>query len=374
MAVGAMIDLGIDIGRLNEELKKLHFDDFSIDVQKTTKSGLVGTKFNVIEATPQHHHRTISDIFQIIDQSQINPEAKILSKRIFTALGEAEAFVHNKNINEIHFHEVGAVDSIVDIVAFAICFEMIAPEEVVSSPVNVGGGVIRCAHGLLPVPGPAVAELLKNVPIYSAHAESELTTPTGAAIIKTIASSFKRLPQIKVNAVGYGFGSKNFDFPNALRIFQGTIDQTNEVALIETNIDDMNPEIYSALFEELFKLGALDVFLNQVIMKKNRPGVVLSVLCRNEKSETIRAYILKNTSSFGLRYTTLQRDELERQEIELVTKYGKIKAKAGYLNGELIKISPEFDSCQALSQQIGVEFVKIYHEAMATAQGVRRVS
>ncbi len=273
--------------------------------------------------------------------------------------------VHNLPIEEVHFHEVGAVDSIVDIVGTAICMFMLKADSIYSSPLHLGSGFVKCSHGLIPVPAPATVEILKGIPVYSTGIQGELVTPTGAAIVKTLATQFTNLPAMKIEKTGYGTGKKSYGIPNALRVFFGQEIslkqlQPEELYLLETNIDDMSPEIYSFLFPLLFKKGALDVYLTNIIMKKGRPAVMLSVLCEPKNQAGLKNIIFMETTTLGIRQRIIRRDSLERKTITLDTGFGRIKAKAAFKDGRILRLSPEYEECKRVAEEQGIPLRKVY--------------
>ena len=356
MILGALVDAGLDITELSKELDKLKLDGFEITAEKKTIKGIAGTKVTVI-AEVQHHHRGLSDIFKIIDDSELTSKVKKTSKEIFQRLGEAEAKIHNKSVDEIHFHEVGAVDSIVDIVGAAIAFELLGIKKIYSSKLHVGTGTVDCAHGTLPVPAPATMELLKNVPVYSTGIEKELVTPTGAAVVTTLAEGYGGLPEMQIEKTGFGFGSHELDRPNFLRVVIGkSADgrQSDTTVLIETNIDDMNPQYYDHIMEVLFDAGAKDVFLTPIIMKKNRPGIILSVLTSENKVDELTEIIFNETTTLGVRLSSLQKRRLLSREIRSVdTSLGTVRVKIRALDESRKAITPEYDDCKALAKKLG---------------------
>ena len=312
MILGALIDAGLSVEDLKEELSQLSLSGYEIRAEKSIKKGISGTKFHV-NVSHDHHHRSLNDILKIIDGSSLSDDVKGQSKKIFTRLAEAEGKIHNKPVEEIHFHEVGAVDSIIDIVGTVIGLDRLDIREVRVSRIHVGTGFLECAHGTLPVPPPATLELLKNIPVYSTGIESELVTPTGAAILSTLSSCFGEIPSMCIEKTGYGLGSRDLTIPNVLRILVGETDDNYDVdtvQLIETNIDDMNPQFYEYIIESLFAHGAKDVFLTPIIMKKNRPGVVLSVLASPEKIDELIDIIFQETTTLGVRISEVKKRKI----------------------------------------------------------------
>lgn len=408
MTIGALLDLGIDKVLFQKKLSKINIDGYSIEISKKQKNGITGTKFDVIlehehenghehchidkssehhvhgehhhmdeehththaedECHHEHMHRNIEDIYAIIENSELSDNVRVLSKQMFEHVAIAEAKVHGKKIDEVHFHEVGAVDSIVDIIGTAIAIEMLDVDEIICSPIHVGTGFVKCAHGKIPVPAPATLEILKNVPIYSIGIRSELVTPTGAAIVKTLANSFSERPMMEVENIGYGLGTKDLEITNVLRMTLGKKKSKNEFIIIEANIDDMNPEFFEIAMEQLLSKGALDVYFTSIQMKKNRPGTKLSALCKKEDVELLTDIILKHTSTFGVRTYEVNRTMLDREFVKVDTKYGKITVKTGILNGEVIKIAPEYEECKNLSKVLNINVMEIYNEAIRKFQ------
>jgi uncharacterized protein (TIGR00299 family) protein len=373
MTVGALIDLGADEKELLQSLDSLHLHGYRIEIKKALKNGISGTDFNVIieeehshHSHHHHHHsRNLSVISGIINSSALDSSVKELSLKMFHEIAAAESKIHAKSIDEIHFHEVGAIDSIVDIVASAICLNMIKPDKIISSPLNLGEGTVECAHGVFPVPAPATAEILKGIPVYSSGIKKEMTTPTGAAIIKCIAQEFSSFPAMKIFSTGYGLGKRNLEVPNVLRAVIGETDYSEKKMMIETNIDDMSGEIYSYLMNKLFESGALDVFIAPVIMKKSRPAHVLSVLCESRKVDALEEIIFTETTTFGTRRYEVERSELERTISKVKTSYGEISVKKGYLNGKYLKFSPEYDECAEAAKKHGVPVREVYNAVTA---------
>ncbi len=370
MILGALLDAGLDFEHLKAELGKLPFSGYNLAITKTVKKGISATKFDV-EIPHEHHHRGLNTIFNIIDDSTLDANIKEKSKSIFQRLGEAEAKIHNKSVNEIHFHEVGAVDAIVDIVGAVIGFETLGIDKIVASPLHVGSGTVKCAHGVLPVPAPATAELLKKCPIYSTGIQGELVTPTGAAILSTLAT-FGDMPGMILKNNGYGAGGLDLDISNVLRVMIGESEenlQQDTVQIIQTNIDDMNPQFYEHIMETLFKHGAWDVYLTPVIMKKNRPGTILNVLAKPTDIPALSEIILKETTTLGVRITEMQkRKTLKRETITIKTEWGDARAKIRLLpNGEK-SVSPEYEDCKKLAREKNVPIQKVYQTIKSDAE------
>jgi len=369
MNLGAMVDLGVPPDHLEAELAKLNLEGYSLKISKGEKKGISGTKVDVelIAEKHSHHHRGFSDIKNLIDGSALENKIKENSIRIFKKLAEAEAKIHNKTIDEIHFHEVGAVDSIVDIVGAAICFHYLDPDKIMASSVEVGGGFVKCEHGTFPVPAPATAELLAGAPIKSGAVKSETTTPTGAAILASFVDEFTDTYQFQINKIAYGLGNKEFDIPNVLRVFlaeaeDASSSQTHMATILECNIDDMNPEIYGYVMEMLFENGAHDVFITPIIMKKSRPGSKLSVLCSRDKEELLTEILLTHTTSLGIRKHEVEKTLLKRETYRLKTKYGEVTIKAAIYKGEKLKSKPEYEECIRIAREQGIPVHKVYQE------------
>ena len=403
MTLGALVDVGIDPGALKAELSKLKLDaEFTLEFEKAGKHHITGTRaiIRTTECTHDdgnrtadssevadahthshahetHHHshhehapsRHLSDIFAILEDS--NLEAPIINraKQIFDRLAEAEAKVHNTPKDRIHLHEVSGIDSIVDIVGCVIGLNLLGIEELYASPLALGSGFVRCAHGLMPVPVPGTMELLKGVAVRQTQIRKELVTPTGAAIITTLARGFGAMPEMVIDEVGYGAGARDLEEqPNLLRICLGEKKESSlesdQVYLIETNLDDMSPEIAGYLTELLFEKGALDVFLTSILMKKGRPATKLSLLATPDLRESLTEVVLRETTTFGVRCQVVQRSKLSRDFIEVRTRWGTVRAKRGYMDGEPIKTVPEYEDCKRIAEEHGVPFREVYQEAM----------
>ena len=374
MNLGAMIDLGVDRDHLPAELKKLDIGPYEILIGRESRRGLTGTRVAVIagqETGAGGRHpagdRTFRDIERLIGASGLSEKVKAASIRIFTKLAEAEAKVHGHALDDVHFHEVGAVDSIVDIVGAAICLDFLKVDRVLSSPVEVGSGFIHCAHGIFPVPAPATAEILKGIPIRTGGASHEATTPTGAAILVATVDQFTETTDFTVKEIGYGIGQRETDRPNVLRLFLGEQAdgsfakdvEIEDAFLIECNIDDMNPELYDDVMDSLFQKGALDVFLTPVIMKKSRPAVKISILCGDRERGAIEEVLWLRTSTFGLRTQRISKSMLKRDFSVRSTQYGEITMKNAYFRGHKIKSKPEYEACRKLAAEKGVSVKEI---------------
>jgi len=368
MVLGALVDSGLELSRLEAELRKLHLHEWKISAQTVARKAIHATKVSV-EYGAQHHHRHLSDILKMIDAASLSPRAAENAAKIFRRLGEAEAKVHDVPIEKVHFHEVGAVDSIVDIVGAAIGFDLLGIEQFACSAMDVGGGRVQTEHGLLPVPAPATAELLCGAPTFSSGIQKELVTPTGAAIATTLASSYGRIPPMRVSAIGYGAGSAELaEQPNVLRLLIGeslageahTGNHSDApVTVIETNLDDMSPQIYGYFVEQAFAAGALDVFSTPVQMKKNRPGQLVTLLCEPSNRARLIDLIFRETTTIGVRSYEVQRQTLNRETISVDTPLGAIRMKVSRLNGGVLNAAPEYDDCQRIAAQKGVPLKQV---------------
>ena len=374
MIAGAFIDAGLDFNFLEKTLAGLELTGYELSYEKKLKNGISGTSF-IVNVKKDQPHRRLRDITELIMSSSLNEKVKNDAISIFSILGKAEAHIHVKSIEEIHFHEVGAVDSIIDICSAALAFHSLEIENVISSPVNTGKGYVKCAHGMLPVPAPATAEILKGIPVFATDTAAELTTPTGAAIISHFAGSFAPLPEIKIEKIGYGAGSRDLDIPNLLRIYVGETSAkqgilSDEVIEIETSIDDMNPEFYSYLFNVLLDAGALDVALIPVFMKKNRPGHILKVITPPAESDSIISRIFTETSTSGVRVTRTSRKILTRKTLPVETPYGVINVKVHVMNGKAVTISPEYEECRIIAMENDIPLKNVYNSALQEANKI----
>lgn len=374
MNLGAMIDLGIKPEYLVKELKKLNLKDYELKIFKDQRKGISGTKVDVLikgqtDVTAidnkQHNHRNFADIQTIINKSNLNDNIKDLSLKIFRKVAEAEAIIHDKNINDIYFHEVGAIDSIVDIVGAAICFDYLKPDKIYSSTVELGSGFTHCAHGTFPVPAPASVEILKGKPVKRGTVQYEATTPTGAAILAACADKFTDSVNFTVDKIGYGLGNKDENIPNVLRVYIGSdisSESTEKISssIVECNIDDMNPEYYDYIIDSLFDAGAKDVYITPIIMKKSRPAAKLSVLCDTGAEKNIEEILFKETSSLGLRKYTVEKIILERKIERVKTKYGEVKIKSAFYKNKLIKSKPEYEDCIRIAKEKNIPISEVY--------------
>jgi hypothetical protein len=439
MTVGALLDLGLELAVLKQELQKLPLDGYRLETTPVDKLGIRATQFRVLLPGPQgeqladaefqevnpggdspeqaedapephhhhhhhhhhasgekapHEHRSLAEILALINHSALSPKVKATASEIFTRLGQAEAQVHGMPLEEVHFHEVGGVDAIVDIVSVAIGLEQLGLERIYASPLHLGRGFVRCAHGLYPVPAPATANLTAGVPVYSTAAKGELVTPTGAAIITTLAHQFGPMPVMTPHATGYGAGSRDREFPNVLRIILGEVQagqamtaanhhhrgrdpfpeqhdapqspagyHEGPAVIIETTIDDMNPQLFENLVDRLLAADALDVTLIPVQMKKSRPGTVLHVLAHPSSVDRLLSIIFTESTSIGVRTYEVTKHMLQREIHTVETPFGPVRVKVARLKDRIVNISPEYEDCRHLAQQHEVPVKEVYNAA-----------
>jgi pyridinium-3,5-bisthiocarboxylic acid mononucleotide nickel chelatase len=372
MTIGALIDAGASFEELRAQLATLNVPGFELAIEKVKKHGIAGTKFHVHvhDAGPQH--RRLRDIKAILRASRLHSSIQEHALTIFTRLAEAEAAIHQTTVEQVYFHEVGAIDSIVDITGAVIGLHVLGVQRVLASAVNVGSGVVHAAHGILPVPGPATAELLKGAPTYARGNDGELTTPTGAALLVTLTESFGPLPSIRVERIGYGAGTKDLPHaPNLLRVFIGEDSNRGDadmITVLEANLDDMNPEWFEYAQEQLFAQGALDVFYTPIFMKKNRPATKLTVLCELGQIDAIVDTLFQHTSTFGVRTYEVRRRKLHRFSQTVETPYGPVSVKIGEWRGQVMQISPEYESCRQVARHCGVSLKDVYQAAETQAR------
>lgn len=364
MTIGAFIDAGIDFEEFKNEIQKLNLKNFDVKIKKITRHGINATKFDVVIKEDREAHRNLSEIFEIIDKSNLSDFVKKTSQKIFTTLAQAEAKIHNVAIDDVHFHEVGAVDSIVDIVGTAICIEKFGIEKIFVSKIPLGsGGFVQTQHGKMPVPSPATVEILKNFPVILTDVSFELTTPTGSAIVATLAEYGLEKETIKISAIGYGAGQFEIpDRPNLLRIIIGEIPLKygeEKLLLIETNIDDMNPEVYPYVIEKLLSSGANDAYLVPIIMKKGRPGILLSVLVSESKLDNVLKIIFTQTTTLGVRVIEIKRRKLPREQREIETPFGRVKFKLVSIDN-VERLIPEFEECKRIAEERNLPLIQVY--------------
>jgi len=370
MTLGALVDAGLSLDVLRSSLQSLQIPGWHLSAEKVWKSGMSATQVKVT-TEDQAQHRSLTDILGILQKSQLSPSVRHRAAAIFTKLGEAEAAVHDVPLERIHFHEVGAVDAIVDIVGACIGCDALGIEEFACSPLNVGEGTAKMAHGILPVPAPATARLLQGKPTYSNGVQKELVTPTGAAIVATLCEHFGPQPPMTVCVIGYGAATADLEGqPNVLRIMIGESAQkavpgfNEEISVIEANLDDMNPQIYGYFSEKALAAGALDVYTTPVQMKKNRPGTLLTVLCKPQDASALISLIFAETTTFGVRSYQAQRRILPREHVSVSTHYGDIRIKLSRVNGRILHVAPEYEDCRRLAEQHNVPLQRVIQEAL----------
>jgi uncharacterized protein (TIGR00299 family) protein len=399
MNLGALVDLGVPEEYLLTELKKLNLDGYELRLTSLLKMGINGTRADVILSnkyndTPHDHHehvhdekhkhkhshenheyRNLNDIRKIIEESSLNTFVKEKSLLIFHEIAAAEAKIHAKKIDEIHFHEVGAIDSIIDIVGAAVCIDYLKPDKILCSTIELGGGFIECAHGIFPVPAPATAEILKNIPIKKGTVDKETTTPTGAAILRVFTDEFVDQIDFIIHKIAYGIGHRDLKIPNVLRVYLGEtksdgLENANAV-LIESNIDDMNPEYYEYIIDKLFDAGAQDVFLVPIIMKKSRPAVQIKVLCNPTDRHAMEQILLSETTSLGLRYMPVTKSMLERKARTIDTAFGPIRIKEAVYSNKTLKFKAEYDDCVKAAQKYKISLKEVYSEIDRTVEQMK---
>jgi pyridinium-3,5-bisthiocarboxylic acid mononucleotide nickel chelatase len=375
MTLGALFDAGVSLDTLRGALRGLNVAGWSISAEKVWKNGMSAT-FVRVATEDQSKHRSLSAILEILAQSELSEAVRNNASAIFRKLGEAEASVHDVPLEKIHFHEVGAVDAIVDIVGACIGFEALGIQKFACSPLNVGGGTAKMAHGILPVPAPATAKLLQGKPTYSNGVERELVTPTGAAIVATICDTFGPQPAMSVSTIGYGAGSANLEGqPNVVRIMIGEAAEKvvpgfdEEISVIEANLDDMNPQIYGYFQEKALAAGALDVYTTPVQMKKNRPGTLLTLLCKPQDANALMSLIFAETTTFGARTYSAQRRTLPRESVNVHTQYGDVRIKLSRVNGRILHVAPEFEDCRKLAVEKNVPLQRVISDALRAYEG-----
>ncbi len=370
MLLGAFVACGLELSKVEREVGKLDLGEIRWRQEQVKRGMLMGTRI-LIESPPQQPSRKYRDIVERIQAAPLSPYVQQQSLTIFRRLGEVEAALHGWTLDQVHFHEVGAVDSIADIVGSCVAVELLGIEQLVCSPLNLGGGTVKCDHGTLPVPAPAALAMLKGVPVYSTGVAAELVTPTGAAVVSSLAASFGPFPAMTVESAGYGAGARDLpETPNLLRISIGEAApaETGEEKLfmLEANMDDMNPQVFNFFTERALAAGALDVFFTPVQMKKNRPGVLLSVLCRPAQREKLMEMFFQETTTIGVRGYEVFRRALERESVPVQTSYGEVRIKVARRNGQVLNFSPEFEDCRRLAAENKVPLKKVLEEATFT--------
>jgi pyridinium-3,5-bisthiocarboxylic acid mononucleotide nickel chelatase len=387
MTLGALVDAGCPVEHLRGELRGLRVAGWELTAEKVWKNGMAATYVKVT-TEDQSKHRSLGAILEILEKSELGARVRERASAIFRRLGEAEARVHDVPLEKIHFHEVGAVDAIVDIVGACIGFEVLGIEKFACSALNVGGGTVKMAHGVLPVPAPATANLLQGRPTYSNGIQKELVTPTGAAIVATLCETFGPQPAMTVGAIGYGAGTADLEGqPNVVRIMVGeelgvrkgeengaqagvpVLLLDEEIAVIEANLDDMNPQIYGYFLEKALGAGALDVYTTPVQMKKNRPGTLLTVLCKPGDTQALMSLIFAETTTFGVRTYRAQRRVLPREWVSVATEFGDVRIKVSRVNGHIRHAVPEFEDCKRAAEEKGVPLQRVISEALRRYEG-----
>jgi hypothetical protein len=375
MFLAVIIDAGVPVDRLFGELKKLPLGFYEFKRTRAVRGGLVGTRVD-IRVPGEQPHRTLSDIQALLEKASLPEKAAGQALKTFNRLAEVEGKLHNMPPGEVHFHEVGAVDAVIDIVGACVGLELLEISDLVCSPLNVGSGRVDAAHGSLPVPAPATAELLKDIPVYSSGVEGELVTPTGAALVATLASGFGPLPAMKIAKIGYGAGENDFpDHPNIARLFVGEqieavtgqpgLPGDELVSVIEANVDDMSPQLYGYFLEQALAAGALDVTCSSAQMKKNRPGLAISFLCEPAKSDALSQLLFEQTTTIGVRIYEARRKVLEREQVTVETPYGVVQVKVARREGKVVNAAPEFDDCQRLAMEKSVPLKQVIAAAEA---------
>jgi uncharacterized protein (TIGR00299 family) protein len=369
MIVGSLLDAGASIDAIRETLSKLNVSGYSVKAEKMTKQGFASTRFIVDVGSGDPDHRHLKDILAILDEADLPDPVKTQSRAVFSKLGAAEAEVHGSTIEKIHFHEVGAVDAIVDVVAAASALHQLGIDRVVCSPICVGSGTVRMAHGELPVPAPATAILLRGVPIIASNEPGERTTPTGAAILTTLADYFGALPNMTTRAIGYGAGAREgLHRPNLLRVMLGTVvaeAERDEVVVLETAIDDCTGEALGHTMERLLNAGALDAYCLPIQMKKSRPGSLLTAICSFADADRLEAIIFAETTTFGIRRSTARRSKLSREHQTVETPFGAVRIKIGRRGDQVVSASPEFEDCRRIAIEKGVPLRTVEDAARA---------
>jgi len=367
MILGALVAAGISPKVLREQLSLLRLDGVEIEFESVDRSGIAATHAR-IRAPHEHKHRHLSEILKILSNSGLSQPVKQRAAAVFERLAEAEGRVHNIEKERVHFHEVGALDAIIDVTGAAVGFELMGIEHFVCSPLHVGSGMVEMDHGRFPVPPPAVAELLKGLPVYASDVQGELVTPTGAAIITTVCSDYGPLPKMQLEQTGYGAGTRQYDkFPNVLRLMVGeelsTEPAEETLWILETNLDDMPAQYFGHVMERAFELEALDCYFTPVQMKKNRPGVLLSILCRAPQREKLMNMLFAETTTLGVRSYEVKRRALDRSVVRVETVYGPIDVKVGRLNGKVVTETPEFEQCRTAARNSKVSLRTIEEAA-----------
>ena len=379
MILGALVDAGVPLESLRTELTKLPLQGYRLSAREVKKGAFRAIKVDVeVDGNAHHQHRNLSAILDLLAQSRLPDQVKADARRIFTRLAEAEARVHGSTVNEVHFHDVGALDAIVDVTGAVVGLHLLGIGAVHVSALPLGGGMVEGPHGKIPLPGPGTAELLKGFPVFDNGIKAELVTPTGAAILTTLAKSSGSMPRMTVERVGYGAGSMELPIPNLLRCFVGETaadaESQETVVQIETTIDDMSPQLYEPLMDRLLEAGALDVFLTPVIMKRSRPGVVLTALSEPSRVGELSTILFEESTTIGVRWTDYQRTRLERESVTLPTAYGPVSFKLSRLQGKLVTVTPEFSEVSLIAKEKGLPVREVLEQARADARRLLNAS
>jgi uncharacterized protein (TIGR00299 family) protein len=385
MALGALLDCGLLVEAFRAELDKLGLRGYSLDIREVQKSGLRGLFVDIrVEETQPHRH--LADIEKIIASSPLPERVRERSLLVFRKLAQAESGAHGEPVENIHFHEVGAVDAILDVVGTAICLEMLGVDKVYASAIHIGAGTVKTAHGLLPVPAPATAELLKGFPVYGRDAEAELVTPTGAALLAALAERGGDAPPMRVERVGYGAGSRDLPWANLLRVTVGDesapalapaltpalAQRGQRVMMVEANIDDMNPQFYEHVSERLFAAGALDVYFIPIQMKRNRPATMLGVMVDEDKLDPALGILFSETTTIGVRMYPVDRRKLDREEGAVDTVYGPVQVKIAKFAGRVMNVAPEYRDCLRIAKEKNIPLKDVYQAALAAAVQLKK--
>ena len=381
MALGALVDAGADLEDIAARLSRLPLDPFEIEAEDVETHGMHALRVH-IRTGPGSVVRTYANIRGLLDDAGLPPEAHALASRIFRRLAEAEAVIHRRDVDSVTFHEVGAVDSIVDITGTALALTQLGIERVFASPVPTGLGMVRTQHGSMPIPAPAVVELLRGAPLFSRGVPMELVTPTGAAILAATVEGFGDMPMLRPDAVGYGAGSVRADFPNVLRVIVGEEDSSRRAApaaavdlgegttevVLETNVDDLAPEIAAYALERMLAAGAQDAWLTPIVMKKGRSAFTLSALCSTDREDELRDLLFRETGTLGIRTSRVEKRSLDREHLSVATAHGSVRVKVGSIAGAAVSVSPEFEDCARVAREASVPLRDVYDQALRLAR------
>ena len=375
MFLGALVDAGVPEAALREVIDKINIKGFSLIVKPVDKVGIHATHIDV-DLTSKHHHRGLADILKLIRKAEIPEAVKEKACLVFQRLGAAEAKVHGMPLEKVHFHEVGAVDAIIDIVGTVFGFHYLGVDRIYCSPLRVGRGFVKAAHGIMPIPAPATAELLNGIPWYPGDIDRELVTPTGAALVAELCSGFGDRPTgFLSEKTAYGAGTWDLIIPNVLRLSVGTIPEEKSIDtrwLLEANVDDSTPEVIAYVIDKLMSAGALDAWITPIIMKKGRPAFLVSALCDESNKSAVEDVVFAETSSIGVRWQEVRRTVANRSIVPVMTEWGSVGVKIAERNGEIINIAPEFADCRALAEQSGTPLKKIYQAALQAWNALKR--